>query len=75
MAGFYDDHVLSEIESRIDIIDLISEDISLQRKGNRFWGLCPFHQEKTPSFSVNREKHMFYCFGCHEGGNIYSYLR
>lgn len=74
MAGYYDNQVLSEIESRIDIVDLISEDIALNRKGNSYWGLCPFHQEKTPSFSVNREKQMFYCFGCHEGGNIYSYL-
>ena len=74
MSAYFDDHLLSEIEARIDIVDLVSEDIVLNRKGNRHWGLCPFHQEKTPSFSVNQEKQMFYCFGCHEGGNIYSYL-
>jgi DNA primase len=74
MANYFDDQLIREIESKIDIVELISETVSLNRKGNRYWGLCPFHQEKTSSFSVSREKQMFYCFGCHAGGNIFSYL-
>lgn len=74
MANYYDDQIIREIESKIDIVELISESVNLNRKGNRYWGLCPFHQEKTPSFSASREKQMYYCFGCHAGGNIFSYL-
>lgn len=74
MANYFDDQLIREIESKIDIVELISETVSLNRKGNRYWGLCPFHQEKTSSFSVSREKQMYYCFGCHAGGNIFSYL-
>ncbi|MDD4802151.1 MAG: DNA primase [Syntrophomonas sp.] len=70
----FDDHNIHEIESRLDIVEFISETVNLSRKGNNYWGLCPFHQEKTPSFSVNRDKQMYYCFGCHAGGNIFSYL-
>lgn len=74
MVNYYDDQIIREIESKLDIVELISESVSLSRKGNRYWGLCPFHQEKTPSFSASREKQMFYCFGCHAGGNIFSYI-
>jgi len=65
---------IDEIASKLDILDYISQDISLKRKGDRFWGCCPFHKEKTPSFSVVPEKGFYYCFGCHKGGNIYSYI-
>ncbi len=74
MVNYYDEQIIREIEAKIDIVELISESVTLSRKGNRYWGLCPFHQEKTPSFSASREKQMFYCFGCHAGGNIFSYL-
>lgn len=74
MAGFHDEQFLREIEERIDITDVVSETVSLTRKGNRYWGLCPFHQEKTPSFTVTPEKNMFYCFGCHTGGNMFTFL-
>ncbi|MDD3365423.1 MAG: DNA primase [Syntrophomonas sp.] len=74
MAKYEDEQNIREIESRIDIVELISETVNLSRKGNNYWGLCPFHQEKTPSFSVNRDKQMYYCFGCHAGGNIFSFL-
>ncbi|MCX5780568.1 MAG: DNA primase [Firmicutes bacterium] len=74
MAKYEDEQNIREIESRIDIVELISETVTLSRKGNNYWGLCPFHQEKTPSFSVNRDKQMYYCFGCHAGGNVFSYL-
>ncbi len=73
MAKYDDEQNIREIESRIDIVELISEKVQLSRKGNNYWGLCPFHAEKTPSFSVSRDKQMYYCFGCHAGGNIFSY--
>ncbi|MEA4926336.1 MAG: DNA primase [Syntrophomonadaceae bacterium] len=74
MAKYDDDQNIREIESRIDIVELISETVQLSRKGNNYWGLCPFHQEKTASFSVSRDKQMYYCFGCHAGGNIFSFI-
>lgn len=74
MTNYYNEQLIHEIENKIDIIELISETVTLNRKGNRYWGLCPFHQEKTPSFSVTRDKQMFYCFGCHTGGNIFSFV-
>ncbi len=74
MRRYYDDQLLRDIESRLDIVDIISETVNLNRKGNRYWGLCPFHQEKTPSFSVTPDKNMFYCFGCHTGGDIFSFV-
>ncbi len=74
MTRYYDNNITRDIQSRLDIVDLISETVELKRKGNRYWGLCPFHQEKTPSFSVNQDKQMFYCFGCHAGGDIFSFV-
>jgi len=71
----FDDELIREIESRIDIVDIIGERVELTRKGNRYWGLCPFHSEKTPSFSVSQERQLYYCFGCHQGGNIFSFLK
>ncbi|MGE5397409.1 MAG: DNA primase [Chitinophagales bacterium] len=71
--GRYED-IVREIESKLDIVDIVSESCELTRKGNRYWGLCPFHSEKTPSFSVSREQQLYYCFGCHNGGNIFSFV-
>jgi DNA primase len=65
---------VEEVKGRADIVDLISEYVTLKKAGRNFIGLCPFHKEKTPSFTVNREKQIFYCFGCGEGGNIFSFL-
>lgn len=73
MARFYDD-VLREIQTRIELVDIVSETVQLTRKGNRYWGLCPFHQEKTASFSVASDRNMFYCFGCHAGGDLVTYI-
>ncbi|MBO8158659.1 DNA primase [Thermosyntropha sp.] len=70
---YYDD-IVDEIKARLDIVDIVSETVRLTRKGSRYWGLCPFHQEKTPSFCVTPEKGMFYCFGCHAGGDIFSFV-
>lgn len=74
VTGLYDDHLLAEINGRLDIVDIVAETVSLTRKGNRYWGVCPFHDEKTPSFSVTPVKNMFYCFGCHAGGNLFTYV-
>jgi DNA primase len=65
---------IQEIAQRIDTLSLVSEYIQLKKKGTRYWGLCPFHSEKSPSFTVTPEKGMYYCFGCHKGGNIYSFI-
>jgi DNA primase len=74
MKRYYSEQLLNDINQRIDISDIVSETVKLTRKGNRYWGLCPFHQEKTPSFSVAPDKNLFYCFGCHAGGNIFTYI-
>lgn len=65
---------LEEVNARTDIVDLISAYVPLQKKGNRYWGCCPFHSEKTPSFSVSPERDMYYCFGCHKGGSAISFI-
>lgn len=70
----YNDILPQEILKRLDIVEIVSETVNLNRKGNRYWGLCPFHQEKTASFCVTPEKNMFYCFGCHAGGDIFSFV-
>ena len=59
---------IDELVSRTDIVDLVSGYVRLNKKGNNYWGLCPFHSEKTPSFSVAIDKQIYYCFGCHKGG-------
>ena len=74
MAGRITDGFIDELRSRTDIVDIISGYMHLSPKGNRYWGLCPFHGEKTPSFSVDRQRQFFYCFGCHKGGNVYHFV-
>lgn len=71
---FIPEDVIEEVRLRTDIVEVISDYVSLQRKGKNYWGLCPFHSENTPSFTVTPEKQMFYCFGCNLGGNIFSFL-
>jgi DNA primase len=65
---------IQEISRRVDTLGLVGEYIQLKKKGTRYWGLCPFHEEKSPSFTVTPEKSMYYCFGCHKGGNIFSFV-
>src|SRR3989339_873201 len=65
---------IEEIRSAADIVDVISEFVQLRKRGKNFIGLCPFHSEKTPSFTVSEDKQIFHCFGCHMGGNIYKFL-
>ena len=71
---YVDQSKIEEIKNRLDIVDLVSEYLTLKKAGRNFIGLCPFHQEKTPSFTVNRDKQIFYCFGCGEGGNVITFL-
>jgi len=70
----YSERVLEEILSRIDIVELISSYIPLKRAGRNFKALCPFHQEKTPSFMVSPQKQIYHCFGCQVGGNAFNFL-
>jgi len=72
--GFYSEDIVREIRSRADIVEVISEYVSLQKRGENYVGLCPFHSEKTPSFHVNSEKQLFHCFGCGVGGNVFTFL-
>ncbi len=74
MGTYYDENILAEINRRVDILDVAAETVKLGRKGDRYWGLCPFHTEKTPSFSVSPGQNLFYCFGCHAGGNLFTYI-
>ncbi len=75
LAPFFSQEKLLEIRSRADIIEIISEYVTLKRVGKNYVGLCPFHSEKTPSFNVNEEKQAFYCFGCQKGGDVITFLR
>lgn len=65
---------IEEIRNSVSIVDVISEYVQLRKRGKNFIGLCPFHSEKTPSFTVTEEKQIFHCFGCHVGGNVYKFL-
>lgn len=70
----YSDELIEEVRSRNDIVDVISGYVRLQKKGSTYFGLCPFHNEKTGSFSVSPAKQMYYCFGCGAGGNVFTFL-
>ena len=70
----YEDDIIEEIRSRNDIVDVISQYVQLKKQGNNYFGLCPFHNEKSPSFSVSRTKQMYYCFGCGAGGNVIGFV-
>ena len=74
MAVFIPEDKVSEIRNSADIVDIISELVLLKKVGRNYVGLCPFHTEKTPSFTVSPEKQIFYCFGCGTGGNVFNFL-
>ena len=70
----YSDDVIEEVRKKNDIVDVVSQYVKLTRKGSSYFGLCPFHNEKTPSFSVTPAKQMYYCFGCGAGGNVFNFI-
>lgn len=65
---------IEEIRATANAVDIISEYVQLRKRGKNYVGLCPFHNEKTPSFTVSDEKQIFHCFGCHTGGNVFKFL-
>ena len=71
---YYPDEVVDQVRTANDIVDVIGQSVQLKKSGRDYIGLCPFHNEKTPSFSVSRIKQMFYCFGCHKGGNVITFV-
>lgn len=71
----YSDDIIEEVRTKNDIVDIISQYVKLKRQGNSYFGLCPFHNEKSPSFSVSPGKQMYYCFGCGAGGNVFTFIR
>lgn len=73
-SGFLTEEKISEIRDRANILEVVSDYVSLKRAGRHHKGLCPFHSEKTPSFMVNEEKQIFHCFGCGEGGDVFAFL-
>ncbi len=74
MERFIPDEVVDEIRSRCDIVDVIQGYIPLKRTGNKFKALCPFHNEKTPSFTINQERQIYHCFGCGKGGDVFRFV-
>lgn len=74
MKGSWGEEFIEEVRARNDIADVISDYVRLKKVGNRHVGLCPFHTEKTPSFSVSTDKQLFYCFGCHANGDVFSFI-
>lgn len=74
MLVLYPQEILEEVRVQNDIVDVISEYIPLKQKGTSYFGLCPFHNEKTPSFSVSSERQFYYCFGCGAAGNVYTFI-
>ena len=74
MGGFIPDEKIAEVRDSANIVDVISQHVSLKKAGKNHVGLCPFHADKDPSFTVSEEKQIFHCFGCGQGGNIFSFL-
>lgn len=71
---YYPDELIEEVRMKNDIVDVISGYVKIQKKGSSYFGLCPFHNEKSPSFSVSPQKQMYYCFGCGAGGNVFTFI-
>ena len=74
MASRFPAHWLDELRSRSDIVQIVSGYVGLKKSGRKYWGLCPFHGEKTASFSVDAEQQLYYCFGCKAGGNVINFI-
>jgi DNA primase len=74
MAGYIPQDVIEDVRSKADIVDIVNEYIPLKKSGRNYKALCPFHNEKTPSFMVSPAKQIYHCFGCHEGGNVFTFI-
>jgi DNA primase len=74
LAGFIPEDTVASVRNAASIVDVISEYVALRKSGNNFIGLCPFHADKKPSFTVSEEKQIFHCFGCGQGGNVFNFL-
>ena len=74
MKHYISDHLIEEIRSRSDIFEIVSTHVLLKKSGNNYKGLCPFHSEKTPSFTVSPDKQIYHCFGCGAGGNVFKFI-
>ena len=72
--GRIPDEIIQKIRDHTDVVELVGRSVSLKRAGRNHKGLCPFHDEKSASFNVNPDRQTFYCFGCHEGGDVFSFL-
>ena len=70
----YSEELIEEVRNSNDIVDIISQYVVLKRSGRNYFGLCPFHKEKSPSFSVSPDKQIFHCFGCGAGGNVFHFI-
>ena len=74
MEGIISQETIDNVSSQADIVSVVSDYVQLENRGNQWWGCCPFHHEKTPSFCVTPEKRMYYCFGCHAGGGAINFV-
>ena len=74
MGGFIRDEDINEVRERNNIVEVISEYVPLKKAGKSFKALCPFHHEKTPSFTVDPNKQLYHCFGCGEGGSVFTFV-
>src|SRR6476659_5633380 len=74
MGNRIPEEVVEQIRTSSDIVEVIGEYVQLRKQGRNYFGLCPFHGENSPSFSVSLDKQIFHCFGCGEGGNVFSFL-
>lgn len=72
---YYSEDIVNEVRSRNDIVDVIGSYVKLKKQGSNYFGLCPFHNEKSPSFSVSQNKQIFHCFGCSKGGNVFTFIQ
>ncbi|HEX9136796.1 MAG TPA: CHC2 zinc finger domain-containing protein, partial [Nitrospirota bacterium] len=72
--GLISDDIINQIRDRTDIVEIVGQHVSLTRAGQNLKGLCPFHQEKSPSFTVSPSRQIFHCFGCGAGGNVFAFL-
>src|SRR3990170_8261138 len=74
MSGLIREEDINEIREKVDLVEIVSHYVNLKKSGRIFKGLCPFHREKTPSFVIDPAKQLYHCFGCSQGGNVFTFL-